>query len=79
MSAKVTDDLPDALRFFDSLPDSAHVKQPVVEALTASSPATIWRHVNAGILPKPYKFGLRGNGWNVGELRRAFAARKAKS
>lgn len=57
-----------ALRGFDELPDSAHVRLPVVAALFAISPATVWRWSHAGSLPTP----LRINGvtvWNVGALR----------
>ena len=37
--------VPSALQHFDSLPNAAHVRQPVVEALFACSSATIWRRV----------------------------------
>ena len=62
--------LPDALIHFDSLPDSAHVRQPVVEALFGCSPATVWRRVADGRLPAPRKLSDRVTAWNVGELRR---------
>jgi len=64
-----------ALRQFDSLPDSAHVRQPVVEALMGVSGSTIWRMVARGDLPRPRKLSARVTGWPVGELRRALAAR----
>lgn len=73
MANKVTPSdsgLPSALRHFDSLPDSAHVRLPVVTGLFACSPATVWRHVKAGILPKPRKLSPRLTAWNVGELRK---------
>ena len=63
------------LKNFDSLPDSAHVRQPVVEALFACSPATVWRRVKTGIIPSPRKLGPRVTAWNVGELRDALSAR----
>lgn len=63
--------IPDALRHFDALPDSAHVRQPVVEALFACAAATVWRRVAAGLIPKPRKLGPRLTAWNVGELRAA--------
>ena len=66
-----TNTIPDALRNFDSLPDSAHVRQPVVEALFGCSSATVWRRVKQKTLPKPYKFSPRCTSWQVGELRRA--------
>lgn len=61
----------DALRNFDSLPDSAHVRQPVVEALYACSAATVWRGVKNGRIPKPRKLSPRTSCWLVGELREA--------
>lgn len=62
--------LPDSLINFDSLPDSANVRQPVVEALFACSGATIWRLVKRGTL-KPKKFSDRVTAFNVGDLRAA--------
>lgn len=68
--------IPDALKNFDFLPDSASVRQPVVEALYACSPASVWRGVKAGRIPKPRKLSPRTTCWNVGELRQALAAAK---
>jgi predicted DNA-binding transcriptional regulator AlpA len=59
-----------ALRAFDELPASAHVRLPVVAALFGISPATVWRWVHGGTLPQPHRI----NGvtvWNVGALRQA--------
>jgi predicted DNA-binding transcriptional regulator AlpA len=58
-----------ALQSFDSLPSSAFVRLPTVCALLAVSEATIWRRVQAGLIPTPRKLGPRVTGWNVGELR----------
>lgn len=58
-----------ALSEFDRLPDSAHVRMPVVSTLLAVSPATIWRWTRMGKLPR----STRISGvtlWNVGELRK---------
>jgi len=66
-----TDALPAALRHFDSLPDSANVRQPVVEALYGCSGATVWRGVKRGKIPVPRKLSQRVTAWNGGELRRA--------
>ena len=66
--------LPQSLEHFDSLPDAAHVRQPVVEALFGCSSATVWRCVNNGRIPAPKKLSTRISAWNVGELRRALAA-----
>ena len=67
----------DALRDFDLLPDSANVRQPVVEALFACSSATVWRRVKDGRLPAPRKLSDRVTAWNVGQLRRALAPHSA--
>jgi predicted DNA-binding transcriptional regulator AlpA len=61
----------DALRFFDQLPDSANVRQPVVEALYGCSGSTIRRRVQDGVIPPPRKLSTRISAWNVGELRTA--------
>lgn len=62
-----------ALRDFDQLPDSAHVRLPVVKALYACSPASVWRGVKNATIPKPHKLSPRTSCWNVGELRQALA------
>lgn len=75
MTHKFTTSLiPNALKNFDSLPDSANVRQPVVEALYGCSAATVWRGVKSGRIPKPRKLSERVTTWNVGELRKALAA-----
>lgn len=61
--------IPDALRNFDSLPDSAYVREPVVCALLSRSSTSIWRDAKEGRIPKPKKLGPRTTAWNVGELR----------
>ena len=66
--------IPDALRNFDSLPDSANVRQPVVQALVGCSSATVWRMVKRGTLPAPRKLSTNVTAWNVGDLRKALAA-----
>jgi predicted DNA-binding transcriptional regulator AlpA len=66
--------LPDSLTNFDFLPDSANVRQPVVEALYGRSSATVWRRVKDGRIPAPRKVSERVTAWNVGELRRALAS-----
>ncbi|MDI1361512.1 AlpA family phage regulatory protein [Methylotenera sp.] len=65
----------DALKHFDSLPDSASVRLPVVQGLYACSPASVWRGVAAGRIPKPRKLSPRTTCWQVGELRAALAAK----
>lgn len=66
----------ESLQFFDQLPESANVRLPVVKALFACSPATVWRGVKSGRIPKPKKLSPRTTGWNVGELRQALASTK---
>lgn len=66
-------ELPDALINFDLLPDTANVRQPVVEALIGCSAATIWRMVKRGSLPAPRKLSPRVTAWNVGLLRKALS------
>jgi predicted DNA-binding transcriptional regulator AlpA len=66
--------IPDALKHFDSLPDAANVRQPVVEALLSCSSATVWRRVKDGKLPRPRKLSARVTAWNVGELRQTLKA-----
>ena len=65
--------IPDSLKHFDSLPDSANVKEPVVCGLLDCSPATVWRRVKDGGLPQPTRLG-RMTFWNVGQLRKALAS-----
>ncbi len=63
-----------ALRAFESSPDCARIALPVVCAITARSPASVWRDVKAGRLPAPVKQGPNSTRWIVGDLRRALAA-----
>jgi len=65
--------IPDALKNFDSLPDSANVRQTVVQGLYGISAATVWRMVKRGTLPAPRKLSERVTAWNAGELRAALA------
>lgn len=69
-----TSAIPDALKNFDSLPDSANVRQPVVQGLIGCSAATVWRMVKRGSLPTPRKLSERVTAWNVGDLRKVLAA-----
>ena len=69
---------PLALEPFDQLPDSAFVRQPVVEALFACSAATVSRRVADCRIPKPRKLSDRISAWNVGQLRAALASMLAE-
>lgn len=66
--------IPNALKNFDSLPDSAMVRKPVVAALFGCSIATVYRMVKRGTLPAPRKISERVATWSVGDLRKALAA-----
>ncbi|SAL75811.1 hypothetical protein AWB74_04879 [Caballeronia arvi] len=68
MSQFTTALLSKALVSFDSLPDSAHVDVRTVAGLYGCSTPTVWRRVNAGLIPAPRKFGMSTR-WNVGDLR----------
>lgn len=63
-----------ALRNFDSLPDLALVRLPVVQALFACSRATVWRHVKSGLIPAPVKFSEGITVWQVASLRKHLMA-----
>ncbi len=66
-----------ALTHFDQLPNSANVRLSVVMALYGISPATVWRNVKNGNIPKPHKLTTRTTVWNVGELRAALNVKGA--
>ena len=74
MAFRLTSEPSNALQQFDRLPDLAHVRQPVVQALFACSAASVWRGVHAGRIPRPRKLSPRITTWNVGELRAALNA-----
>lgn len=65
--------VPQGLVNFDKLPDSAHVRMPIVAPLFGISVPTAWRWAKDGRLPAPKKLGPNVTAWNVGELRRALA------
>jgi len=59
------------LKNFDELPDSAHVRAPIVALLYACSICTVWRKSKLGLIPKPRLLSDRIAAWNVGELRQS--------
>ena len=65
--------LPSALANFDSLPDSANVRLPVVKGLLDCSSSTVWRMVKRGTLPEPRKISAGITAWNVGKIREKLA------
>lgn len=66
--AKASRLLAHILANFEHSPDDARVRLPMVAALYACSPATVWRRVKSGDLPAPRKDG-RMSYWITGELR----------
>lgn len=75
MSQKTTDSIvPDALKYFDSLPSSGFVRLSVAKALIGVSNATLWRLIRAQKL-RTYKHTPRTTSINVQELRDFLAAK----
>lgn len=60
----------ETLRDFDNLPAAARVRLPAVCRLFGISPATAWRRVRDGRIPKPRKDGVITY-WQAGDLRAA--------
>lgn len=75
LKSELTQNINSALRDFDFLPNSQHVRLPVVKALYGISSASVWRNVKNGNIPKPRKLTTRTTAWNVGELREALASK----
>jgi len=65
-------DRAEVLKGFDSLPNVARVKLPVVCALYDCDAATVWRRIKIGAIPAPVKNG-GSTLWSVGGLRRELA------
>lgn len=59
----------DTLKNFDSLPNSARIRRPVVCALLGWSNTTLHRRIADGTLPAPMKDSPRIATWKVGEIR----------
>jgi prophage regulatory protein len=70
--------IPASLIDFDSMPDSAFVRLPVVKSLYGVSGATIWRNCSKGLMPAPVKLSQRCTAWNVGLIRADLAAKVAR-
>ena len=66
--------IPSALANFDSLPDAAFVRLPVVCGLLGCSRATVWRHASHGLLPAPVKLSAGTTAWRVADIRSHLAA-----
>ena len=65
-----------ALLHWETMPDSAMVRLPIVKALLGVSGATVWRLCKAGHLIT-YKLTERTTTWNVGELKQFLASKVA--
>lgn len=59
------------LKQVSEMPDEKHVRLPVVAALFACSPSSVYRAVKSGRIPAPKKFSPRVAAWSLGELRAA--------
>jgi predicted DNA-binding transcriptional regulator AlpA len=66
--------IPDALKNFDSLPDSAIVRDKIVAGLFGCSVPTIWRMAKDGRIPPPLRPSPKITGWQVGGLRKVLSA-----
>ncbi len=75
LKKELTQNLSPAIANFDSMPNSAYIRLPVMKALYGVSSATIWRGVKIGTIPKPSKLSERCTAWNVGLVRAALAAK----
>lgn len=69
------DTIPDALRNWNLLPDSAYVRVRVVQGLLSCSRATVQRRVADGTLPAPVHLSPGVAAYNVGKLRRFLTAK----
>ena len=70
---QTTNSIEPALRDFDQMAASAHVRIRTVASLYGCSISSVWRGVKEGRIPAPRKLSPRTTCWNVGELRKALA------
>jgi prophage regulatory protein len=59
---------------FDTLPDSAFIKQPQVLTLVPISASSLWRWVSIGRFPRPIKLSDHCSVWRVADVRQWMAA-----
>jgi len=75
LKSELSQVIPEALKNFDQLPNSAFIRLPVVQRLYGISTASVWRGVKKGTIPAPKKLSERCTAWNVGLIRKALAAK----
>lgn len=66
-----------ALSNFDTLPDGAYVRVPVVRAMYGVSTSTAWRMARDGRIPAATKISVGVTAWRVGDIRADLARRAA--
>ena len=54
---------------FDGLPDSALLNIKEIRHLAGRSPASIWRDVKRGRLPRPISIGPNASRWRAADVR----------
>lgn len=62
---------------FDTLPDTAYLRQPQLLEVVPFSSATLWRKCKAGDFPQPTKLSERVTAWQVGHVRAWLAKAQA--
>lgn len=60
LKSELTRGIPESLANFDQLPDSAHIRLPVMKGLYSLSSASIWRGVKSLKIPSPVKLPVAG-------------------
>ncbi|MDO9206515.1 AlpA family transcriptional regulator [Methylotenera sp.] len=75
LKSELTQTIPEALKNFDQLPDSAYIRLPVMKGLYGVSSSSIWRGVKNSTIPKPVKLTERTTAWSVRLVRAALAAK----
>ena len=62
---------------FDTVPDTAYVRQPQLLEVVPFSSATLWRKCKNGDFPRPAKLSERVTAWRVAEVRAWLAKAQA--
>lgn len=60
---------PKRITDFDNLPDSALLDVKEIRYLAGRSPASIWRDVKRGRLPRPISIGPNSSRWRAADVR----------